>query len=139
MSSTTGCAVIRSRVRWQCDANTRSNVTFSLSNKRYAAAVSAWPPQAAGMLAVGRSLSREERERVGEGLSSAGATSARIAAAYGVGEGRVLWGECAVPERRENLEDASDARRRFEMTEGGLRRDEQQRSRRLAGFAVDRT
>lgn len=49
------------------------------------------------LLAVGRSLTRAERERMGEGLAGAGASAARIAAAYGVAEGRVLWGECAVP------------------------------------------
>ncbi|MCA1831924.1 MAG: hypothetical protein ABR548_07640 [Actinomycetota bacterium] len=49
------------------------------------------------LLAVGRSLTKAERERVGEGLLAAGAAEARIAAAYGVAEGRVLWGECAVP------------------------------------------
>jgi phenylacetate-coenzyme A ligase PaaK-like adenylate-forming protein len=49
------------------------------------------------VLAVGRSLTTAERERLGEGLAEAGAERARIAAAYGIGEGRVLWGECAVP------------------------------------------
>jgi len=49
------------------------------------------------MLAVGRSLSRAERERLGEEFTRAGAPNVRIAAAYGPAEGRVLWGECAVP------------------------------------------
>ena len=49
------------------------------------------------LLAVGRSLSTGEREQIGDGLMEAGAAKARIAAAYGVGEGRILWGECAVP------------------------------------------
>ncbi len=49
------------------------------------------------VLAVGRSLTRAERERTGEALIHAGAPEARIAAAYGVAEGRVLWGECPVP------------------------------------------
>jgi len=52
------------------------------------------------LIAVGRSLSAEERAAVGEGLLSAGARDARIAAAYGCGEGRVLWGECSVPAGR---------------------------------------
>jgi phenylacetate-coenzyme A ligase PaaK-like adenylate-forming protein len=49
------------------------------------------------LLAVGRSLTKAEREQLGEALQAAGATDARIAAAYGPAEGRVLWGECAVP------------------------------------------
>lgn len=49
------------------------------------------------LLAVGRSLTKAEREQLGEALAAAGATNARIAAAYGPAEGRVLWGECAVP------------------------------------------
>jgi phenylacetate-coenzyme A ligase PaaK-like adenylate-forming protein len=49
------------------------------------------------LVAVGRSLTKAERERIGEALIAAGATNARIAAAYGIAEGRVLWGECAVP------------------------------------------
>lgn len=49
------------------------------------------------LLAVGRSLSRAERESLGQELSRVGAPNARIAAAYGPSEGRVLWGECAVP------------------------------------------
>jgi phenylacetate-coenzyme A ligase PaaK-like adenylate-forming protein len=49
------------------------------------------------LLAVGRSLTKSERERIGEELTSAGASDARIAAAYGVPEGRNLWAECAVP------------------------------------------
>jgi phenylacetate-coenzyme A ligase PaaK-like adenylate-forming protein len=49
------------------------------------------------LLAVGRSLTKGERERAGEGLLSAGAADASIAAAYGVAEGRVLWAECPVP------------------------------------------
>lgn len=48
-------------------------------------------------IAVGRSLTKAERERLGEGLLAAGAEGARVAAVYGVAEGRVLWGECAVP------------------------------------------
>ena len=48
------------------------------------------------LVAVGRSLSRAEREGLGESLAKAGAV-ARVAAAYGVAEGRLLWGECAVP------------------------------------------
>jgi len=49
------------------------------------------------LIAVGRSLTVDERAALGEALSEAGAPDARIAAAYGVAEGRVLWGECAVP------------------------------------------
>jgi phenylacetate-coenzyme A ligase PaaK-like adenylate-forming protein len=49
------------------------------------------------LLAVGRSLTKAERERVGQGLEEAGATGAAVAAAYGVAEGRVLWAECPVP------------------------------------------
>lgn len=49
------------------------------------------------VLAVGRSLTKAEREQLGEGLAAAGAAEARIGAAYGVAEGRVLWGECAIP------------------------------------------
>jgi phenylacetate-coenzyme A ligase PaaK-like adenylate-forming protein len=49
------------------------------------------------VLAVGRSLTLSEREQLGEALARAGASDCRIAAAYGVAEGRVLWGECAVP------------------------------------------
>jgi phenylacetate-coenzyme A ligase PaaK-like adenylate-forming protein len=49
------------------------------------------------LLAVGRSLTKAEREQLGEALAAAGAPDARIAAAYGPAEGRVLWGECAVP------------------------------------------
>lgn len=49
------------------------------------------------LLVVGRSLTKAEREQLGEALLAAGATDARIAAAYGPAEGRVLWGECAVP------------------------------------------
>jgi phenylacetate-coenzyme A ligase PaaK-like adenylate-forming protein len=52
------------------------------------------------LIAVGRSLTPEERGVVGEGLLAAGASDARIAAAYGTGEGRVLWGECSVPAGR---------------------------------------
>jgi len=37
---------------------------------------------------------------VGEGLLAAGASDARIAAAYGSAEARVLWGECSVPAGR---------------------------------------
>jgi phenylacetate-coenzyme A ligase PaaK-like adenylate-forming protein len=42
------------------------------------------------LLAVGRSLTKSERERAGAGLLSAGAQGASVAAAYGVAEGRVL-------------------------------------------------
>jgi phenylacetate-coenzyme A ligase PaaK-like adenylate-forming protein len=49
------------------------------------------------VLAVGRSLTADERRRAGEALAAAGTTEARVAAAYGPAEGRVLWGECAVP------------------------------------------
>jgi phenylacetate-coenzyme A ligase PaaK-like adenylate-forming protein len=49
------------------------------------------------LLAVGRSLTKAEREQLGEALAAAGAMEARIAAAYAPAEGRVLWGECAVP------------------------------------------
>jgi len=49
------------------------------------------------LVAVGRSLTKTERERVGEELASSGAGEARIAAAYGVAEGKILWAECAVP------------------------------------------
>lgn len=49
------------------------------------------------LLAVGRSLTLAEREELGEALTAAGAPAARVAAAYGVAEGRVLWSECAIP------------------------------------------
>ncbi|MGH2794428.1 MAG: hypothetical protein ACRDKG_08985 [Actinomycetota bacterium] len=49
------------------------------------------------VLAVGRSLTKAEREQLGEALTASGAVNARIAAAYGPAEGRVLWGECAIP------------------------------------------
>ncbi len=49
------------------------------------------------VIAVGRSLTKSERERLGEELAASGAAGARIAAAYGVAEGRTLWAECAVP------------------------------------------
>lgn len=49
------------------------------------------------LLAVGRSLTKAERERAGDGLRQAGAEQARVAAAYGIAEGRVLWAECPVP------------------------------------------
>ncbi len=49
------------------------------------------------LLAVGRSLTADERGRIGTSLVAAGAHSARIAAVYGPREGHVLWGECAVP------------------------------------------
>lgn len=49
------------------------------------------------VIAVGRSLSQRERTAATEALAAHGAPEARIAAAYGVAEGRVLWGECAVP------------------------------------------
>lgn len=52
------------------------------------------------LIAVGRSLAAEERAEIGEALLGAGANDARIACAYGVAEGRVLWGECAVPAGR---------------------------------------
>ncbi len=49
------------------------------------------------VIAVGRSLTRAERERLGAELAASNASQARIAAAYGVAEGRILWAECAVP------------------------------------------
>jgi phenylacetate-coenzyme A ligase PaaK-like adenylate-forming protein len=49
------------------------------------------------LIAVGRSLSAVERTTLGEALIDAGATEVRISAAYGPAEGRMLWGECAVP------------------------------------------
>jgi phenylacetate-coenzyme A ligase PaaK-like adenylate-forming protein len=49
------------------------------------------------LVAVGRSLTVNEREQIGEELTATGAQQARIAAAYGVAEGRTLWAECAVP------------------------------------------
>ena len=52
------------------------------------------------VIAVGRSLTKSERERLGEELTASGATNSRIAAAYGVAEGRILWAECAVPAGR---------------------------------------
>ena len=52
------------------------------------------------LIAVGRSLTGDERAVVGEGLLAAGAKDARIAAAFGSAEGRVLWGECSVPAGR---------------------------------------
>jgi phenylacetate-coenzyme A ligase PaaK-like adenylate-forming protein len=52
------------------------------------------------LVAVGRSLTVEERAAVGESLARAGAGGASIGVAYGPAEGRVLWGECAVPAGR---------------------------------------
>ncbi|MGZ4128610.1 MAG: phenylacetate--CoA ligase family protein [Actinomycetota bacterium] len=52
------------------------------------------------VIAVGRSLTADERTVLGEGLLSLGALDVRIAAAYGSAEGRVLWGECSVPAGR---------------------------------------
>src|SRR5207237_2690137 len=49
------------------------------------------------LIAVGRSLTADERAVVGEGLVAAGASDARIAAGYGNAEARVLWGESSVP------------------------------------------
>ncbi|MBI4729789.1 MAG: hypothetical protein HY775_09870 [Acidobacteria bacterium] len=49
------------------------------------------------LVAVGRSLSAEERAGAARELAAAGAPEARVGAAYGVAEGRVLWGECVVP------------------------------------------
>jgi phenylacetate-coenzyme A ligase PaaK-like adenylate-forming protein len=49
------------------------------------------------ILVVGRSLTKAERDKLGGDVLALGATEARIAAAYGIAEGRVLWGECAVP------------------------------------------
>ena len=49
------------------------------------------------VIAVGRSLTRAEREQLGAELAASNASQARIAAAYGVAEGRTLWAECAVP------------------------------------------
>jgi phenylacetate-coenzyme A ligase PaaK-like adenylate-forming protein len=51
-------------------------------------------------IAVGRSLTAQERASIGEALLEQGATHARIAAAYAPGEGHVLWGECSVPAGR---------------------------------------
>ncbi len=45
---------IRSRVASVCGRSRLSKPAFSLANNRYAAVISARPPQAAGMLAVGR-------------------------------------------------------------------------------------
>ena len=52
------------------------------------------------VIAVGRSLTTEERGALGEQLLEADARDATIAAAYGPAEGRSLWGECAVPAGR---------------------------------------
>lgn len=54
------------------------------------------------LVAVGRSLSTEERAALGEELAEALGEGARVrvAAAYAPAEGRVLWGECAVPADR---------------------------------------
>lgn len=52
------------------------------------------------LIAVGRSLTIDERAAVGEALLAEGATDARIACAYAPPEGRVLWGECSVPAGR---------------------------------------
>jgi phenylacetate-coenzyme A ligase PaaK-like adenylate-forming protein len=49
------------------------------------------------LLTVGRSLTVNEREQIGAELAASGADNARIAASYGVAEGRTLWAECAVP------------------------------------------
>jgi phenylacetate-coenzyme A ligase PaaK-like adenylate-forming protein len=49
------------------------------------------------LIAVGGSLTIAQRTAIGEQLAEAGAPGARVVAAYGVAEGRVLWGECAVP------------------------------------------
>ena len=50
---TTGCSATRRRVASMCGCRTSSKQSRSFSNKRYAAAISAYPPHAAGMLAVG--------------------------------------------------------------------------------------
>lgn len=52
------------------------------------------------LVAVGRSLTLAERAALGAALHEAGAPNARISVAYAPGEGRVLWGECAVPAGR---------------------------------------
>ena len=52
------------------------------------------------LIAVGRSLTKEERASVGAALVAAGATEARLASVYGPREGRTLWGECSVPAGR---------------------------------------
>lgn len=52
------------------------------------------------LIAVGRSLSTDERTEVGGALAAAGAPHVRIAAVYGPGEGHTLWAECAVPAGR---------------------------------------
>lgn len=52
------------------------------------------------LIAVGRSLTTEERVAAGEALLAHGATDARIAAVYAPGESHVLWGECSVPAGR---------------------------------------
>jgi len=49
------------------------------------------------LIAVGRSLTAEERVALGEALIAQGASEARIATAYAPAEGHVLWGECSVP------------------------------------------
>ena len=51
--TTSGCSATRRRVASMCGCKTSSKQSRSFSNKRYAAAVSAYPPHAAGMLAVG--------------------------------------------------------------------------------------
>jgi phenylacetate-coenzyme A ligase PaaK-like adenylate-forming protein len=53
--------------------------------------------EVAVVIAVGRSLTKTEREQLGSDLTMAGAADARVASAYGVAEGRTLWTECAVP------------------------------------------
>jgi phenylacetate-coenzyme A ligase PaaK-like adenylate-forming protein len=52
------------------------------------------------LICVGRSLTVDERGQLGEAVQAAGATNVSIAVAAAPAEGRVLWGECAVPAGR---------------------------------------
>lgn len=54
-------------------------------------------PTLTTLVIVGGSPSVEERERIGEAVRALGAPDAHVASAYGVAEGRVLWGECPTP------------------------------------------
>lgn len=54
-------------------------------------------PTVRTLLLVGGSLSASDHDRIAEAMRALGAEAARVAGAYGVAEGRVLWGSCPVP------------------------------------------
>lgn len=49
------------------------------------------------LLLVGGSLDASAHERIRDAMEAMGAERARVAGAYGVAEGRALWGSCPVP------------------------------------------